>query len=81
VSWRLFLTDTSQPDLEPLSEAEQGALVDELFGWVEAGPPRTDRRVVGGVELSEERLESGFVVTDFVDEGEPYVAVVRVRRV
>jgi mRNA-degrading endonuclease RelE of RelBE toxin-antitoxin system len=81
VSWRVFLTDSSQPDLEPLSEAEQGALVDELFGWVEAGPPRTNRRVVGGVELFEERLESGFVVTYFVDEGEPYVAVVRVRRV
>jgi hypothetical protein len=37
--------------------------------------------VVGGVELFEERLESGFVVTYFVDEGEPYVAIVRVRRV
>jgi hypothetical protein len=81
VSWRLFLTDTSQPDLEPLSEAERSALVDDLFGWVEAGPPRTNRRVVGGVELFEERLESGFVVTYFVDEAEPYVAVVRVRRV
>jgi hypothetical protein len=37
--------------------------------------------VVGDVELFEERLESSFVVTYFVDEGAPYIAVVRVRRV
>lgn len=70
MSWRVFLTASLQPDLDRLTEAEQALLADALFEWVEAGPPRTNGRIVGGVELFEDTV-SGFVVAYFVDEREP----------
>jgi hypothetical protein len=79
VSWRVFVTASPQPDLDRLTEAEQGALADALFEWVEAGPPRTNRRTVSGAELFEDSVP-GLLVTYFVDEREPYVAILRVRR-
>jgi hypothetical protein len=41
------------------------------FRWAEAGPPATSRRRVGGVEMFEDRLPSGFAVAYFLDEREP----------
>ena len=66
--------------VETLSEAEKATLTVELFGWVEDGPPRRNRRLIFGAPLFEDRLPSGFEVAYFVDESIPYVAVVRVRR-
>jgi hypothetical protein len=48
--------------------------------WVEAGPPRTNRRDVAGAELFEDELRSGFEVVYLVDESVPYAAILRVRR-
>jgi hypothetical protein len=53
---------------------------EDLFAWVDAGPPQANRRELGGLELFEDALSSGFRVTYFVNESEPYVAVLRVRR-
>ena len=80
MSWRVLATDASQRDFEKLTESERTALTEDLFSWVETGPPRVNRRVVAEVELFEDEVPSGFVVTYFVDETEPYVAVVRVVR-
>lgn len=80
MSWRIFATDTSQPDFERLSDEERELLADELFRWVETGPPRSNVRVVAGAQLFEDRLVSGFTVVYFVNEDEPYVGIVRVRR-
>ena len=80
MSWRIFATDASQLDLEALSDREQASLADDLFGWVDNGPPRTKRRELGGAELFEDEVPSGFRVTYFVEESEPYVAILRVRR-
>ena len=79
MSWRIFATDASQPDFERLSDEERAALADDLFGWVETGPPRANRRNVSGLDLFEDRVGSGFTVTYFVDESAPYVAILRVR--
>jgi hypothetical protein len=79
VNWRILATDGSQSDFDRLSEEERAALADDLFGWVEAGPPKTNRRVVGGLELFEDRVQSGFTVTYFVDDSAPYVGILRVR--
>jgi hypothetical protein len=79
VNWRIFATDASQPDFDRLSDEERAALADDLFGWVESGPPRANRRVVGGLDLFEDRVRSGFTVTYFVDDLAPYVAILRVR--
>lgn len=80
MSWRVFATDTSQPDFDKLSEAERAALADDLFDWVENGPPRSNRRLIASAEIFEDEVPSGCVVTYFVDETQPYVAVLRVRR-
>ena len=80
MTWRVFLTDSSQPDLDALTSADRAALTDELFTWVPDGPPRTTAQVVAGVQLYEDRLPSGISVTYFVDEQLPYVGVVRIRR-
>ena len=79
MNWRILATDGSQSDFDRLSDDERAALVDDLFGWVEVGPPRTNRRVVGGLELFEDRVESGFIVTYFVEESAPYIGILRVR--
>jgi len=80
VTWRIFLTDSSEPDLDVLAPADRDALTEELFAWVPDGPPRTGSRVVAGVQLYEDQLPSGISVTYFVDEQVPYVGVVRIRR-
>lgn len=77
MSWRVVVTE---PALEGLSEAENATVTAELFGWVQDGPPRQNRRPLFGAPLFEDELPSGFRVAYFVDESVPYVAVVRVRR-
>ena len=80
MTWRIFLTDSSQPDLDKLTPADRAAITEDLFAWVPKGPPRTKRQVVAGVQLFEDQLPSGISVTYFVDERVPYVGVVKVRR-
>ncbi|MDQ6725983.1 MAG: hypothetical protein M3066_07460 [Actinomycetota bacterium] len=80
MTWRVFLTDSSQPDLGALTPADRAAITDELFAWVPDGPPRTRGQVVAGVQLFEDQLPSGISVTYFVDEQVPYAGVVRIRR-
>jgi hypothetical protein len=80
VTWRVFLTDSSQPDLDALTPGDRAAITEELFAWVPDGPPRTRGQVVAGVQLFEDQLPSGISVTYFINEQVPYVAVVRIRR-
>jgi hypothetical protein len=80
VTWRVFLTDSSQPDLDRLTPADRPAFTEGLFAWVSDGPPRTSGQVVAGVQLYEDQLPSGISATYFVDEQVLYVGVVRVRR-
>jgi hypothetical protein len=59
VSWRI-LAERAWMNLEKLDEDERAAVADDLLGWVETGPPRSNRRDVGGLELFDDRLPSGF---------------------
>lgn len=81
MSWRVFATDASQPNFDELTDAERSALADDLFAWVEAGPPRTNRRLVADAEVFEDEVPSGFRVVYFVDESEPYIGILRVRKI
>jgi hypothetical protein len=74
----VVVTETA---LEGLSDADKAAVTADLFGWVETGPPRQNRRPVFGAPLFDDELPTGFRVVYFVDESVPYVAVVRARRV
>jgi hypothetical protein len=79
VNWRILATDGSQSDFDRLSGEERAALANDLFGWVEVGPPKTNRLILGGLELFEDRVQAGFTVTYFIDESTPYVGILRVR--
>jgi len=79
VSWRVFATATADPDFARLTGSQRTALNEDLFGWVESGPPRRNRRIVADVEMFEDTLSSGYRVTYFVNETEPYVAILRIR--
>ena len=80
MTWRVFLTNSCQPDLDALTPEDRAAVTEELFAWVPAGPPRSIGQIVAGVQLYEDQLPSGVSVTYFVDEQVPYVGVVRIRR-
>jgi len=80
VTWRVFLTDSTQPDLAALTPDDRAALTEGLFAWVADGPPPTKGQIVAGVQLFEDRLPSGISVTYFVDREVPYVGLVRIRR-
>jgi hypothetical protein len=80
VTWRVFLTDSSQPDLDAFTPEDRAVITEELFAWVPDGPPRTSGQVVAGVQLYEDQLPSGISVTYFVDGQVPYVGVIRIRR-
>lgn len=41
VTWRVLTTSASEPDFEALGVDDRAAVVDELFAWVEDGPPRS----------------------------------------
>lgn len=79
MTWRVFLTDSSQPDLDRLTPADRAALTRRTVR-LGVGRPRTNGQVMAGVPLFEDQLPSGISVTYFVDEQVPYVGVVRVRR-
>ncbi len=79
MSWRVFATAASDDDFARLSESERSALNDDLFAWVDDGPPLGNRRVVFDVEMFEDLVPSGYRVTYVVNRAEPYVAILRVR--
>ncbi len=79
MSWRIFATATANPDFARLTDAQRAALNEDLFAWVEAGPPMQNKRTLLGVEIYEDVVPSGFRITYFVHEAEPYLAILRVR--
>lgn len=81
MTWRVVTGDAAWSDIEGLTDAEWAAVASGLVAWVDTGPPRSQRRVVGGVELFEDEIAPGCRATYLVNEAEAYVAVVRVRSI
>jgi hypothetical protein len=54
-------------------------LNEDLFSWVEVGPPKLGKRTISGAEIYEDVVPSGFRITYFVNDAEPYIAILRVR--
>jgi mRNA-degrading endonuclease RelE of RelBE toxin-antitoxin system len=81
VSWRIFATAAADPDLAVLSDAQRASLNEDLFSWVETGPPRQHKRTLLELEVFEDVVPSGFRITYFVNGEEPYVAILRIRAI
>ena len=79
MSWRVFATAAADPDFARLSDDQRTTLNEELFAWVEQGPPRRNMRSLMDVDIYEDQVPSGHRITYFVDESEPYIAILRVR--
>lgn len=80
MTWRIVITRASEADFDALSQEVRSAVSDELFAWIDNGPPRSATRLVGAAVLFADPLSCGYTVSYFVEEAERYVAVVRVRR-
>ncbi len=78
MSWQVLTTRTSDPDFDAVAVEARDAVDDELFTWVEHGPPRRSPRLFAGVVIYEDRLACGYTVTYFVDEQAQWVAVLKV---
>lgn len=80
MTWELFVRGAAEADLERLKKADQDALVAELFGWVESGPPRRTPREVFGVAMFDDTCVAGIRVTYVVDEERQRIMVVRIHQ-
>ncbi len=79
MTWRVLTTPACEPDIQALSDKDRAAVVEDLFAWVQDGPPRSAPRLVSGAVVFDDPLRCGYSVSYFVDEEQRYVAVVRVR--
>jgi hypothetical protein len=68
-----------RPRLRRLTDAQRARLNEDLFSWVETGPPQQNRRTLADVEIFEDVVPSGYRIAYFVNHDEPYVAILRVR--
>jgi hypothetical protein len=80
VNWRVLTTSASEPDFEALGEGDRAAVVEDLFAWIEDGPPRSRSRSVAGAVLFDDPLPCGYTISYFVNDADRYVAVVRLRK-
>ncbi len=80
MSWQVVSSPASLPDFRALAGEEGAAVVDELFSWVDGGPPAAPGWTVGGVVIFDVALPHGYTISYFLDEEERYIAVIRLRR-
>ena len=76
MSWRVFLTDSLQSDLDQLTDEERSNLNEIVMTWVESGPPRAISRMVAGIEMFDERVGPDLLLTYYVSEEADLVAVI-----
>ncbi len=79
MTWQVVTTRSTDPDFDALDAATRDAVTDELFAWVEEGPPLRAGRLFAGVVLYEARLVCGYTVTYFVDGPARRVAILKLR--
>ncbi len=80
MTWRVVSSPACQPDFRAASVEQGSVLLDELFAWVEEGPPRRDPWPIAGVVVYDEPLACGYTVSYFVEDADRYIAVIRLRR-
>lgn len=80
MTWRVASSPACQPDFRAASAEQGSALLDELFGWVDGGPPRDAPWFVGQLVIYDQPLRCGYTISYFVEDTERYVGVIRLRR-
>lgn len=81
MTWRVVTSTRAWADIERFDQADQAAISDALFAWLDQGPPLGQSRIVAGIEIFECDISPGYRATYFVKESDHYVAIFRVRRV
>ena len=67
-------------DLVGLEEQASEILTDTLVAWVENGPPRENRRQLGGIEFFEASIAQRYLLGYIVREEPPGVLLLWLRR-
>ena len=80
MTWRVACSPACQPDFRAASADEGSELLDELFTWVDGGPPRSSSWYVRGLVIYDQPLPCGYRISYFVEDAERYVGVIRLRR-
>ena len=80
MTWRVFVRASAEADFERLDPVDQQAVSEELFAWVEQGPPRQTRRDVLGVEMFDDVVGDRFRIVYYVDEEQQNILVVQIRK-
>jgi hypothetical protein len=80
VTWGIDFTSRVRTDLVGLEEQTSEALTDTLMAWVENGPPRENRRQLGGVEFFETTIAQRYLLGYVVREDPPGVLLLWLRR-
>lgn len=80
MTWGIDFTSRVRTDLVGLEEQTSEALTDTLMAWVENGPPRENRRQLGGVEFFETTIAQRYLLGYVVREDPPGVLLLWLRR-
>jgi hypothetical protein len=67
VTWGTDFTTTARTDLVGLAADVTEKIVDALVEWGEAGPPRSRRRAIGGVEFYESEIAQNYLIAYIID--------------
>jgi len=80
VTWGIDFTSRVRADVVGLEERDSEELTDALMVWVENGPPRENRRQLGGVEFFEATIAQRYLLGYIVREDPPGVLLLWLRR-
>ena len=81
MSWHVFVRSAAEADLDALDPTDQLSVSEELFRWVNDGPPRETPRDVFGVGMFDDDMRAGFRVTYVVVEPQNNILIIRIRKV
>lgn len=80
MTWGIDFTSRVRADLVGLEEQTSEVLTDTLMAWVEHGPPRENRRELGGIEFFEASIAQRYLLGYIVREEPPGVLLLWLRR-
>lgn len=80
MTWGIDFTSQVRADLVGLEEEASEELTDVLMAWVEDGPPRENRRHLGGFEFFEATVAQRNLLGYMVREDPPGVLLLWLRR-